>query len=528
MPSSITSRRRRAAEQSYLSVNWSNPISEDSLNDDLVGRWTTVPHWQSGTTWRDLCGRNHGTLTNGPTWSPLTHPGGLGSLAFEGLMDQYVDIGSAGVLCDPLTWLAWIWPESGNSYLKIIGDSATGSGLDFNVEPSGGGGKLLANKQNVANIITGATALTFNAWSRVGFTYNSSTGAAALYINGNQDATATSAQSLTRTGQWIGRGGNGEAWHGYMDDVRILQGIMPASFFAQDYADCVVGSPRTLRRMPTVTWFVPAAGGGAFSLSIESGSFALSGSVVTLRVARTLPIATGSFTETGSNVSLLAARKLAIDAGSFTETGTDVTLRAARTIPISTGSFTLTGTAVSLLRGYPLTVGSGSFTLTGSNVTLRAARTLTIGAGGFTETGSNVTLRAARTLTIGAGSFTEAGQAVGLLAARKLAIASGSFTMTGKDVDFRRGFSLGIGIGSYTLTGSAVSFPRTYRLAIGAGSFVVTGLDVTLTYVSTAVIAGWAEAGSIVCAHAHTGAIVCAYADAGAIVASFADKGAIV
>lgn len=466
-------------------IDWENAIADDPLNRSLALRMMTGK--DRGQRWYNLAdrGRTYGTLTNGPTWSGLTHPGGFGSLAFEGLMDQYVDIGSsAGVLCDPLTWLAWIWPESGNSYIKIIGDSATGSGLDFNVEPSGGGGRLLANKQNVANIITGATALTFNTWSRVGFTYNSSTGAAALYLNGKQDATATSAQALTRTGQWIGRGGNGEAWHGYMDDVRILQGIMPASFFAQDYADVLAGSPRTLRRVPRVTYFVAAAGGGAFSLSIESGSFALTGSAVTLRPARSLPIETGSFAETGSDVTLRAGRKLAIDAGSFT--------------------------------------------LTGSNVTLKAARTLTIGAGSFTETGSDVTLRAARTLTIGAGSFTETGQAVGLLAARKLAIASGSFTMTGQDVDFRRGFSLGIGIGSYTLTGSAVSFPRTYRLAIGAGSFVVTGLDVTLTYVSTAVIAGWAEAGSIVCAHAHTGAIVCAYADAGAIVASFADKGAIV
>lgn len=58
-------------------VNW-----DASLNrGGLVSWWLALPDQQRGVMFRDLCGRSHGTLTNGPTWAgPIGRPGGWGSL----------------------------------------------------------------------------------------------------------------------------------------------------------------------------------------------------------------------------------------------------------------------------------------------------------------------------------------------------------------------------------------------------------------------------------------------------------------
>ena len=64
------------------SVDWRQPINwADPLNDGLVSWWIAVPNYTAGTaTWRDLCQRNDGTLTNfanvDTAWQTQGQPGG--------------------------------------------------------------------------------------------------------------------------------------------------------------------------------------------------------------------------------------------------------------------------------------------------------------------------------------------------------------------------------------------------------------------------------------------------------------------
>jgi len=72
-------------------VNWANP-----LNHGLVSWWLAIPNHTSGTsTWRDLCVKNDGTLTNfanvDTAWQTQGQPGGFGALGFDGT-DDYVDV----------------------------------------------------------------------------------------------------------------------------------------------------------------------------------------------------------------------------------------------------------------------------------------------------------------------------------------------------------------------------------------------------------------------------------------------------
>jgi hypothetical protein len=225
--------------------------------------------------------------------------------------------------------------------------------------------------------------------------------------------------------------------------------------------------------------------GSPYTLTIEAGSFALTGGAVTLRQGYVLPISAGSFTLTGSD----AARDLsmALAAGSFTLTGQDVTLTPSGTDPVLTadaGSFTLTGGTVGLAQGYVLPLDAGSFTLSGTAVGLRAARTLSLAAGSFSLSGTAVGLAAQRRLALAAGSFTLTGSDVTLTPSGSpatLTADAGTFTLTGGDVGLRAARTLALAAGSFALSGQAVTLQAARQLALDSGAFTLAGSDITLT-----------------------------------------------
>ena len=202
------------------------------------------------------------------------------------------------------------------------------------------------------------------------------------------------------------------------------------------------------------------ASGGSYTISIEAGSFSVSGQSVGLKKDYRLGVEAGAFTLTGQSIALSRGYRLAVEAGAFPLVGQDVGLRKDFRLVIGAGAFTLAGQDVGLAKGYTLTVEAGAFALAGQGVGLLYDRRLMIGAGSFVVTGQDVAFAKGYRLAIGAGSFTLAGQ----------------------DIALTREYHLGIGAGSFTLVGQDIALTKDYRLAIDAGSFVVTGFDVGLTY----------------------------------------------
>ena len=93
-------------------VDWTQPVADHPLNDGLVSWWLAIPNHTSGTaTWRDLCGKNDGTLTNfvnvDTAWKTQGQPGGFGALDFDGTND-YVVTPSIEIGDGPFTWAAWV------------------------------------------------------------------------------------------------------------------------------------------------------------------------------------------------------------------------------------------------------------------------------------------------------------------------------------------------------------------------------------------------------------------------------------
>jgi hypothetical protein len=87
-PTTYFERSELKQVDSTFPVNWQSP-----LNKGLVSWWLNLPNSgkRGGSTFRDLCNRNHGTLVNGPTWISSDRPGGCGALSFDGV-DDYVEV----------------------------------------------------------------------------------------------------------------------------------------------------------------------------------------------------------------------------------------------------------------------------------------------------------------------------------------------------------------------------------------------------------------------------------------------------
>lgn len=89
------------------------------LNRGLVSWWMTLPNrlGGGGNTFRDLMGRNHGTLTNGPTWSGNRRLGGFGSIAGTSAASSWVDCSRITQLdgATRVTIRGWIYRSSTGS-----------------------------------------------------------------------------------------------------------------------------------------------------------------------------------------------------------------------------------------------------------------------------------------------------------------------------------------------------------------------------------------------------------------------------
>ena len=132
-------------------------------------------------------------------------------------------------------------------------------------------------------------------------------------------------------------------------------------------------------------WVPVAAGGDTYTLTADSGSFALTGQAAGLALNRVLSAASGSFALTGQAAGLAVNRTLSAASGSYSLTGQNATL-----------TYTPTSTAT-----YTLAAASGSFAVSGQDVVLAYNRVLSAANGSYLLTGQNATL-------VGPGLFTQA------------------------------------------------------------------------------------------------------------------------
>jgi hypothetical protein len=95
------------------------------------------------------------------------------------------------------------------------------------------------------------------------------------------------------------------------------------------------------------------SGGTAYSLTLDAGSYSVTGNDPTLTSARNIALDAGAYNVTGNDVTLVYAApgafNLALDTGTYNLTGNDVTFSSALSFPLDTGVYTLSGLPVGLV-----------------------------------------------------------------------------------------------------------------------------------------------------------------------------------
>lgn len=242
-------------------INLRTPMNpRHPLNRGRVAWWLAMPGRLGGRYLYDLCGRNHGTLTNGPLWKPTTRQGGWGHVQFDGVNDwvRVTDNPALSFGTAPMSIMFWgrtstvAAPNKCLAYGKLLnGGSFDGwhGGLDSN-----GYATFIWRTGSTNYAATGSTNLADGRWHHYAHV-RLSTGIY-TYVDGLLVASNTNAstQANVDNSQDLaigdGRSGSptGEQWTGQLDSLTIYNRGLSAS---EVFADCTLsrmGYPEVLNR----------------------------------------------------------------------------------------------------------------------------------------------------------------------------------------------------------------------------------------------------------------------------------------
>lgn len=245
-------------------IDWTNPVTDDELNDGLLSRYLADMSQWGSLTWRDLTDRYHGALTSmepATDWvTAQERPGGMAALDFAS--NDYVntnhtfdEISDA----DRVTLSAWVNnPLSGNHYIGGM-KTAGNDGIQFGIWGDTAGDPLLLTVSGGFDQFSDATGMSVNTWHHVAVTYDQAN--VVFYIDGQQLSShaQTAAIDVSSEPFFLGANNNAgspQAWfNGLLDDICIYDRALPGSKIAELYEDSRLGSPRTVNRS---AWLVPA------------------------------------------------------------------------------------------------------------------------------------------------------------------------------------------------------------------------------------------------------------------------------
>lgn len=243
------------------------------LNRGIVGWWPGLPGMSGGPRLLDIDGRNHGTLTNGPTWVPGAD--GFGALSFDGSDDEVAFAAipggerfppnATGLYTAALSfwWTPAAWPPTlGSSGAPVqLQGITSGSHYPFTDGLIYLGTLLDTRKEGITSLYPDTSR------RRVMVYCNPVANQWRLYENGRlTHGTTTPGYIDLGTTFAFGYGGT-TAFHaaGKLEGVRVLLGFgVPAgdTLAALDYDQAGRGYPDLLRRRARGA-VVPNTGGGA-------------------------------------------------------------------------------------------------------------------------------------------------------------------------------------------------------------------------------------------------------------------------
>jgi hypothetical protein len=269
-------------------VNWQDPVSDHPLNKGRVAWWLNVPHWQGGTTWRDLLGRYHGTLTNMPTpppWNPTGPQRSWGSLSFQS--NDYVSVSTAPDLEITGNFSVAVSVRiTANVTGMIIHKGGYGSTDGFAIFYSSSNQKfnLKGNGVGASDFyFLSNSALTQSQWYHCVFTY--AAGSQKSYVDGMlQTATGAATDNYLTVSDNIEIGGESAQTYditGDMDDVSLWNRELSEAEVKDLYQRSLNYNQGLLRQVPIAIGQAAAATTKDFAAALTASATVTSSTSIT-------------------------------------------------------------------------------------------------------------------------------------------------------------------------------------------------------------------------------------------------------
>ena len=205
---------------------------------------STAAHWPldelMGTTAFDISGNLHdGLLTQGTAWLST---GQLDGCAFFDGSDDRIVVSNPGVdfLDNALSLALWVRPES---LLGLQGFLSKDGVFEFEMGRTAIAGQFSLRING--RVVGGSESrIRTGIWQHIGVSWSQESGQITYYYNGTADGTFSYANPLSDNSKNLGIGGrpvyNSHSYHGFLDDIRIYDRILPAA----DFATLAAGAPQ--------------------------------------------------------------------------------------------------------------------------------------------------------------------------------------------------------------------------------------------------------------------------------------------
>lgn len=216
------------------------------LNRGLVAEWAVLPGLAGGKYFYDIVGRNHGTLTNGPVWTPNSRPGGFASLGFDG-SDDYVQMdGPRWALGNNFTFSFWFNSRSVSDRGFVYFQTSVGTQFNFLLNPDVSGA-LGVHIEGSFIAYTNASVYEANRWYHATYIKRGDGATHEIYLNG-QPLSLAANTAVTFTDEYTSRAfglrlGVGQGMNGHLDNIQFYDRALSASEVQQLYRESIAGNP---------------------------------------------------------------------------------------------------------------------------------------------------------------------------------------------------------------------------------------------------------------------------------------------
>lgn len=373
--------------QQAVGIDWGNPLARGLVD------------WRSPTCGLSMVSTN-GTIKttrNGVAFS------GNGA----GVSGWYGVVNSGAInAANPATILALVIGASGNTDARAYSIAAS-TGYFFQI----GSGATTSSKLRIVyrspskDLIGGETSsIVFENGVPHVAALRYTPGLLESFVDGKADLTLADTASGTTSGTlWAS---TNTLWRGSaatQNNTSVVLGLFWSRALSDAEIKSISQNPwQIFKPIPRRIFASAPTAGGLYTLTAQSGSYAISGQQATLLRHRSLSAQSGSYSMTGlsasiSYVPVASVYTLTAQSGSYSLTGLPAQLSKHRNLIASSGSYVYTGFSAVISRTtltpvYTLTALSGSYNIGGQTATILKHRTLSASTGAYVYTGQSISI----------------------------------------------------------------------------------------------------------------------------------------